>query len=174
MSRISDVTDRDQLPEGLRHWWDDIVASRGSVRGPFKVLLHSPELAGRAAHLGTYVRFESEATLPAHVRELAALITARLLDCGYEYSAHRSQAAQAGVSSATLAAIDEKRAPEEDGWLFNFVQQVIERHRVDTSTFEEAQRRLGVQGLVELVGTVGYYAFLAATLNTFEVEPTEI
>lgn len=175
MSRIPDITDRDQLPEGLRHWWDDISASRGSVRGPFKVLLHSPELAGRAAHLGTYVRFESEATLPAHVRELAALITARLLDCGYEYSAHRSQAVQAGVSEATLAAIHAKLAPMgEDGWLFDFVQELLEAHRVSPPTFEAAQQRLGVQGLVELVGTVGYYAFLAATLNAFEVEPTEI
>jgi len=174
MSRISDVTDRDQLPEAQRHCWDDIVASRGTVRGPFKVMLHSPELAGRAAHLGTYVRFESEATLPAHVRELAALVPARLLDCGYEYSAHKTQAAEAGVSAAVLAAIHEKRRPEEDGWLFDFVQQVIERHRVSAPTFAEAQQRLSSQGLVELVGTIGYYAFLAATLNTFEVEPTDV
>jgi 4-carboxymuconolactone decarboxylase len=172
MSRIADIGSRDELPEGMRQHWDDITASRGSVRGPFKVLLHSPELAGRAAHLGTYIRFEGQ--LPAEVRELAALITARLLDCGYEYSAHRSQAEEAGVSAETLRAIDEKREPAEHGWLFAFVRDVIEVHRVSAAAFDEALRRLGEQGVVELTATVGYYAFLAATLNTFAVQPADI
>src|SRR5262245_33988668 len=41
--RIPAVTDRDQVPEDQRAVWDAIVASRGSVRGPFALLMHSPE-----------------------------------------------------------------------------------------------------------------------------------
>ena len=175
MSRIPEVISRQQLPEAQRHHWDEIEASRGSVRGPFKVLLHSPEMAGRAAHLGAHVRFET--SLPAQLLEMTAVITARLLDCGYEYSAHSSALLASGVPESTIAAIRDKRPealPAEDRWLYELAQQILERHRVAATTFEAASMRLGVQGVVELVGTIGYYAFLAAVLNTFEVEPTEI
>jgi 4-carboxymuconolactone decarboxylase len=172
MSRIPDITSKDQLPQDKQHWWDEITASRGSVRGPFKVLLHSPEFAGRAAHVGTYVRFESP--LEPRVRELTALITARLLDCNYEYSAHQPQAREHGVDDATLKAIDERRGadlPDDTRWLFELVEQLVVNHRIAPDTFKAAQDRLGVPGLVEVVGTVGYYSLLAMALNAFEVEP---
>ena len=35
MSRIPDISDRDQLPEGQRRHWDEIMASRGSADAVF-------------------------------------------------------------------------------------------------------------------------------------------
>ena len=172
MSRIPDIERREQLPEDQRHCWDEIVASRGSVRGPFKVLLHSPDLAARVAHLGTYVRFESK--LDPHVRELTALITARLLDCEYEYSAHQPQLRAAGAPESTLVAVDQRRPadlPDDERWIYELVEQLLERHRISPETFTTARQRLGDAGLVELTSTVGYYALLAATLTAFEVPP---
>ena len=58
MARLSEVT-RDEVPPEKQHIYDEISGSRGSVRGPFAMLMHSPEVAGRAAHLGAYLRFES-------------------------------------------------------------------------------------------------------------------
>jgi 4-carboxymuconolactone decarboxylase len=55
MPRLPEVT-RDQLSAEDQAVYDAIAASRGSVRGPFAVLMHSPDVAGRAAHVGTYVR----------------------------------------------------------------------------------------------------------------------
>jgi 4-carboxymuconolactone decarboxylase len=174
MTRIPEITAREQLPEDLRHCFDEIVASRGSVRGPFRVLLHSPDFAARVAHVGTYVRFESK--LDPHVRELATLIAARLLDCEYEYSAHQPQLRATGTPEAVLTAVDQKRPsdlPDEDRWIYELVEQLIERHRISPETFDTARKRLGDANLVELVGTVGYYALLAAALNAFEVEPLQ-
>src|SRR5436853_415352 len=44
-------------------------------------------------------------------------------------------------------------------------------HRVGGGLFEGLRKRLGARGMVELTATVGYYAMIASTLNTFEVEP---
>ena len=170
--RIPPITSREQLADDQRSIWDDIVASRGSVRGPFLVLLHSPQIAGRVAHLGTYIRFESR--LDPHVRELATLVTARTLDCEYEASAHESQLRQAGVLETTLSALRDRRIqdlPEDERWIGAFVEQVLVKHRVSDETLREAVRRLGQEGVVELTATIGYYSLLAATLNTFEVSP---
>lgn len=175
MSRIPEVGGREDLPEAERHVWDEIAASRGQVQGPFKVLLHSPQFAQRAAHLGAYVRFESGDHLPPRVRELAVLSTARALDCGYEYSAHHRQAASVGISEAEVSAIT-ARDPSglgDDRWVYDFAQQVVERHRVSDDVLDAAETRLGLRGVVELAATIGYYSMLAAALNTFAVEPTE-
>ena len=168
--RITEITAREQLPEDQRAAWDEIAASRGAVRGPFSILLHSPELARRVAHLGSYVRFESR--LDPRIRELATLATARLLDCDYEASAHEAQLRSAGTPEEVLSALRARRMqdlPPEDRWLGTFVEQVLTRHRVDSETLAVAEEHLGVSGLVELTGTIGYYALLAVTLNTFEV-----
>jgi 4-carboxymuconolactone decarboxylase len=169
---ISEITSREQLPENERPVWDEITASRGSVRGPFRMLLHSPVLAGRVAHLGTYLRFESR--LDPHVRELAALSTARTLDCEYEGHAHEALFREQGAPESTLQALREKRfadLPPDDRWVAEFAQQVLVNHRVDSATRAEAERRLGPAGTVELTAMIGYYAMLAATLNTFELKP---
>jgi 4-carboxymuconolactone decarboxylase len=168
--RITEITSREQISEDQRVAWDEIVASRGRVGGPFKILLHSPELARRVAHLGTYVRFESP--LDPRIRELATLATARVLECEYEASAHEAQLRQAGTPEEVLMTLRERRMrdlPPEDRWIGEFVEQALVRHRVDSETLAIAQEQVGVSGLVELTGTIGYYALLAVTLNTFEV-----
>jgi 4-carboxymuconolactone decarboxylase len=60
--------------------------------------------------------------------------------------------------------------PPEDRWIGTFVEQALTRHRVDAETLAIAEQQLGVSGLVELTGTIGYYSLLAVTLNTFEVQ----
>jgi 4-carboxymuconolactone decarboxylase len=165
---ISAVTDREQVPEDQRPVWDAIVASRGSVRGPFALLMHSPEVAGRIAHVGTFVRFES--SLDATVRELAAMVTAHLLDCDYERAAHERQAREAGVPEATLQAVRDNRFEAVDAeyrWLCDLTRQLVVDHRIAPAALAAAQERLGARGLVELTATIGYYAMIAATLNAF-------
>jgi 4-carboxymuconolactone decarboxylase len=167
--RIPAVTDRDQVPEDQRQHWDAIVASRGSVRGPFALLMHSPEVAGRVAHVGTFVRFES--SLEATTRELAAMTTAHLLDCEYETESHERQAREAGAPATTLQAIRNKQFGEVDTayrWVTDLTRQLVLDHRIAPATFDEARERLGERGLIELTATIGYYAMIAATLNAFE------
>ncbi len=69
-----------------------------------------------------------------------------------------------------------RRDPEalgEDRWVYDFAVAVVEKHRVADELFGLAQSRLGLQGVVELAGTIGYYSLLAAALNTFGVEPAD-
>ena len=68
MAKIPLITEKSLLPAEYQHVVDAIVGSRGSLAGPFVAFLHSPELAGRVAHLGTMVRFEG--SLDFRVRRL--------------------------------------------------------------------------------------------------------
>ena len=106
MARVHQISTRDEIPADKGHIFDSIVGSRGRVSGPFSVLLHSPEVAGRAAHLGAYIRFES--TLSANQRELAIISAAREFDCDYEWGAHEKLAREAGVRDEAIQAVARK------------------------------------------------------------------
>jgi 4-carboxymuconolactone decarboxylase len=173
MARVPLVDSRAGLTPGQQEVWDRIAKSRGRVAGPFGVLLHSPEIARRTADLGSYIRFES-ALGPAD-RELAVLTAARAMDCAYEWGAHVPEAVKAGVRREAIEAIGERRAPAgltpDEAQIVAYVTQLLGRHRVDEPTFAALRARLGLEALVELTATVGYYGMLACTLNAFDVTP---
>lgn len=173
MARIPTIQKREELAPAERAIYDRIVQSRGEVRGPFPVLLQSPEVAGRIAELGAYVRFESP--VPATVKELMILAVAREMDCQFEWAAHSVLAKKAGVREEAIRAIRDRRAPQgltaEEAPVVAYAQQLLRTHRVDEPTFQAMRERLGVKLLVELTGAVGYYAMLACTLNAFDVAP---
>jgi 4-carboxymuconolactone decarboxylase len=173
MSRMRMLTTKDELPESAHATFDAIATSRGRVGGPFAVLLHSPEVAERTAHLGAYIRFES--SLDAAVRELATIATAHECRCAYEWGAHETQAQKAGVDPRAIEAVANDGSVEaltpEDALVIRFVRDLVNRHQVDDATFAEIHAHFGEQGVAELTATIGYYSMLACVLNAAAVEP---
>jgi 4-carboxymuconolactone decarboxylase len=171
MARIATIDKKEDLKPEDQKIFDAIAQSRGAVGGPWRALLHSPEMANRTMHLGSYVRFES--SLDHKVIEFAALVAARELDCKHEWAAHVNHAQQAGISLDTIRAVYRKQGVErfssEDAELVSFVREMIHDHRVSEPTFQAIHGRFGDKGMVELSATIGYYAMLACTLNTFDV-----
>jgi 4-carboxymuconolactone decarboxylase len=135
------------------------------------MFLHCPELAGRVAHLGAYVRFEG--TLDMRVRVLAAMVVARELDAVYVWGAQTGSARKQGVPESTITAIREKHArglPPEDAQIVEFTQQLLRRHRVDDATVQALRKRFGDDAFIQLTGAIGYYSMLAMTVNACELE----
>lgn len=169
------ITDRDQVPDGNEHHYDSIAESRGHVRGPFSVLLNSPDLAGRVGRLGAYVRYEGD--LPDEDREVAILATARAVDCPYEWAAHAPIAREVGVPESVIDGIADRAetaamaAPAAT--VVAYAREILGDHAVSDATFARARDRYGEVGVVELTATIGYYAMLACVLNAFEVRPAE-
>jgi 4-carboxymuconolactone decarboxylase len=171
MARIATIDRKEDLAPENQNVYDAIARSRGAVGGPWRALLHSPELAQRTMHLGSYVRFES--TLDHRLVELAALAAARELECKHEWAAHIGHAEKVGITMETVRAIYEKRGAEhfssDDAPVVSFVREILRSRRVSEPTFQALYGRLGEKRFVELAATVGYYAMLACTLNTFDV-----
>ncbi len=172
MPRLPEVT-RDQLSPDDQAIYDAIAASRGSVRGPFAALMHSPDVAGRAAHVGTYVRFET--TVPRLPLELAILVIARHWDAHYEWVAHEIQAKDAGAREEAIAAIRDRKAPagltDDEALTVNFALELLNNHKVSDATFNAVRDALGERGVTDLTVTVGYYSMISCVLNGMEMLP---
>lgn len=171
--RIQYHTSRETIPEEHRRHYDSIAESRGRVRGPFSVLLNSPELAGRIAHAGAYVRFEGE--LPDADRELAILTTARTFDCAFEWAAHLPIAREAGVRETAIDVVADREPTDElddrERLVVEYGRELLDDHRISDERFDDAKDRYGESGVTELTGTIGYYSMIACALNAFEVFP---
>jgi 4-carboxymuconolactone decarboxylase len=171
MARLSNIT-RDELKPEDQRYFDEIASSRGSVRGPFGVLLHSPNLASRVAATGHYVRFDF--AIPEALKEVVIITTAREIKSPYEFAAHARLARAAGVSEDTIRSIAEGRAPQgfssDETMLVNYVLELLRQHKVSDATYDAVKNRYGVQSTVDLTVLIGHYLQVGLVLAAFEVE----
>jgi 4-carboxymuconolactone decarboxylase len=171
MARLPHITSKDQVAAKDHATFDSIVASRGAVAGPFLMFMHSPEVAGRVAHLGAYVRFEGE--LDMKIRVLAAMTVAREFEAMYVWGAQTGGARRQGVPESTITAIRENHSrgvPQEDADIIDFTRQLLRKHRADEALFKKLQARLGNDQLIQLTTAIGYYTMLGMTVNACGLE----
>ena len=165
---------RESVPQDQLSAFDELVSQRGSVpdTGPIAVMINVPELTKRGEHLRAYIRGD-ESSLPANVRELAMILTAREMDCQFIWNAHCAFGRQAGLSDELVANLrDEKDLPDlsaEESAVVNYGREFFRTHRVSQPTFDAALSQFGVRGLVELTNLMGYYSSLAFNINAFDV-----
>jgi len=171
MARVSSIT-REQLKTDDQHIFDEIAESRGYVAGPYGILLHSPQLARCVAALGEYVRFQS--VLSPILREVAILATTREARSQYGFTAHVHLARQANVTESTIDAIRTGKAPDglepEEAAVVRYVRELLRNNKVSDEAFNNVKEHLGIQGVVDLTGTIGHYMVVGTVLAAFEVE----
>ena len=140
---------------------------RGALYGPFVPLLRSPELMECAERMGAYLRYRS--AIGARLSELAILITARQWDQQVEWAIHAPLAAAAGVTTAAIAAIAQRRRPsgmaDDEAAVYDFCVELQQSKRVSDASYARALALFGEHGVVDLMGISGYYTFLSMVMN---------
>jgi len=88
-------------------------------------------------------------------------------DCGFEWESHTPIARSAGVSEATLEAIESGLPVDDvvDAVLVDFTRELCRTGKVTDAVFERAWSRLEEEGTVELAAIIGYYTMLALFMN---------
>ena len=76
-----------------------------------------------------------------------------------------------------IDAIRDRHVPDFDDpkaqLIYEFSEALHENHNVPALLYEKAVEMLGKQGVVELIGLLGYYTLVSMTLNTFEFDLPE-
>lgn len=169
MDRFDDV-DLQHMTEAQRAVFERIAAPpRNRVAGPFRVWLHRPALVECIENLGRNLRFDG--IMPAALRELAILVTARHWGAPYEWTAHEPHARSAGLDDDAIDAVRHRRRPDAAGAsalvVYDVCTELHTSHELRDETFAAAAAELGHDGVIELVALVGYYTMVAMTLNVF-------
>jgi 4-carboxymuconolactone decarboxylase len=169
--RFAELT-REQMTEEQKKAYDGIVSGpRGGARGPFNVLLRSPQLADTVQRVGAHLRFNS--SLPPRLNELAIIVNARFWGSKYEWYAHRQLAEKAGLAPSIANDLAKNQRPagmkEDEALVYDFCTTLHREHFVSDALFERAKAAFGEQGVVDLVGVSGYYTLVSMVLNVAEV-----
>ena len=140
---------------------------RGSMQGPYNVLLRSPELGNLAQQFGAHTRFHS--SLPLALNELVILLVARQWTCQFVWHAHRRMAQEAGLDGEVIHAIAQGLpAPAmaaDVAAVHAFGSALIGQHQVDDATHAAMVAQFGERGVVDLMGTLAYYTLVCMALN---------
>lgn len=173
MARLPDPLDT--LSPDAKRIYDKIARKRGGLRGPYAPLMHHPALAERVADLGEYLRFDS--ALPADVRELAILVTARAVSQPYEWTAHAPIARRAGLPDEVIERVrtggDLSGLPVRYTQAVGVVRHVLAHEPLPQALQDAVTREFGITGLLELVVLAGHYQLIAGVLFAFEVSLPE-
>ena len=144
---------------------------RGALSGPFVPALRSPEFMQRLQRLGEYLRYD--AALPPPLREMVILLTARSHRQSYEWSVHEPIARREGLSASIIAAIESGRRPDgmtpDETLVFELFAELHATHDVSDATYAAAIQSFSEQGVIDLVGLIGYYGTLALLMNATRV-----
>ncbi|MDK4742445.1 hypothetical protein ACXHXG_15645 [Rhizobium sp. LEGMi198b] len=133
---------------------------RGGVRGPLRLLLHTPQIAQRVQALGEALRWGTR--LSKAIVEVAILLTARRIGADYVWHFHAALVAREELlSSAAIEDLFVGRIPDElsedDRAIAAFVQELLANDDVGDVRLSDVIRRIGEPGLIELLCLVGYY-----------------
>lgn len=149
--------DRAAMTEAQREIYDGSVAYFGGPYGPRLPLLFTPDLHEPWAALGAALE---RSELPARLRELAILETARFWECRFVALVHEAPARAAGV-----ALDDEASAPADEQAVRAYVRELLADRAVSDPTYARVRELLGVVQQVELTVVVGHYTNVALMLN---------
>ena len=171
MPLVKAITSKSDLPPEQQDAADAVMAVFGHIRGPFSILLHSPEVAKRLLPMVTFVR--KDTIVEPQVRFLAILAAARECQAEYVWAAQIEQAQKNGIPTETIELVRRRASPEQYPEhardVVRFVEQMMRERHVDRATFDALRTRHGEQWLVELAAIVQLFVFVAGICNVFEV-----
>lgn len=159
---------RERMTDAQKAAADEISRGpRGSVHGPYTSILRSPGFMAPCQKLGAYVRFESP--LDMRIREMGALMGARHYTQQFEWFVHVPHALKSGLDQSTIDALrDGYRPPHmkaDEAVVYDFMSELLTNGGVSDPTYARGVEQFGEPGIVDLVGTVGYYIMIGLIMN---------
>lgn len=170
MSRVPPL-DVATLSAEQRRVYDQIAGNRKTVRGPFPIWLRNPKLAEHANNFGVALRDHS--TIGRRIFELAVITVCRAWSVQYAWSSHAPQAELAGITPEIVEAIRQNKRPQfdkdDERVAYEVATEIMATKELSQASYDRAVQQFGLQGTVELISTIGYYAMVGIFLKSFGV-----
>jgi 4-carboxymuconolactone decarboxylase len=153
------------------------VADYKTLRGtdltgpPWSVLLRVPDQVVPALEIRLH--YLNRSALGPKLTEFAILTAARRWTNNWEWNAHSTAAATAGLSADIMSAIADGRRPdrmtEDEAIVYDVSLELQNNQSVSDATYAKAVAKFGEPGVVELASIQGYYAYLAMVMNVARI-----
>jgi 4-carboxymuconolactone decarboxylase len=171
MPRYTPVTSKTEMNLEYEHVFDQVMDVFGRIRGPFSMLLHSPQLTERLLPMVPFVR--EICAVDPKLRQIAILTAVRERDANYVWAAQVDVARRVGLREPVIDLLRAKGDPSDlppgERDIVLYMRQLMRANRVEQSVFDALKDRQGVQWLVELTAVANFYVALCGVVNAFDV-----
>jgi 4-carboxymuconolactone decarboxylase len=161
----------DKLTGEQKTVFEQLVAGRGRILGPYKIWIHSPTVASGMEHIGTYLNKRS--SLSTREVEIGILVIAQHWDGEYVKQAHIKAGKAAGLTQQQIDAILASRDPgltdPHEKAVHRFAVALASKTKLSDADFAEIEKAIGRDGIAEVLVLLGYYTSVALGMKVHEV-----
>ena len=169
-NRIKEIAKENLTPQQTEVF-ENIVARRGRLLGPYKIWIHSPRLAEGMETVGTFLN--KQGSLSEKEVEIGVLIIAEHWDSDYVRQAHITLGRTAGLKDREigdiLAGKDPKFADPHENGVYQFAKSLAGGGKMTDDEFNAAEKALGREGVAEVLVLLGYYTAVALGMKVHRV-----
>lgn len=170
MNRLLEVAP-DQLTPEQSQVFEQLVAGRGRILGPYKIWIHSPRVAAGMEQIGTYLNKRGALT-PREV-EIGILVIARHWNADYVQTAHIREGKRVGLSDAIVDALVKGTEPPltdpHERGVYKFAALLTGGAKLADAEFAEIEKAIGRNGIAEVLVLLGYYTSVALGMKIHQV-----
>jgi 4-carboxymuconolactone decarboxylase len=171
MSRYTPILSKTEMSPEHENAFDQVMNVFGRVRGPFSMLLHSPQLTERLLPMVPFAR--EICVVDPKLRQIAILAAVRERDANYVWAAQVDVARRVGLREPVIDLLRAKGEPTdlppEEREIVVYMRQLMRSNRAEQFVFDALRDRHGVQWLVELTAVANFYVALCGVVNAFDV-----
>ncbi|MCC0032123.1 MAG: carboxymuconolactone decarboxylase family protein [Brucellaceae bacterium] len=160
----------DFQPVNDAEWPDEIARLRDGFAGRlnvYRVMAHNPALVAAWENFRNYTVLHS--TLGAELSEIVIIRTGYRRKAPYEIAHHIVRGRAAGLSDGRIAALCTESGPSggDDRLLAGAVDELVLEGRLAPESVAGLTARLGKEGVMDVIATVGLYTTLSFIVNSF-------
>ena len=168
--RIKEIAKENLTPQQTKVF-EDIVAKRGRLLGPYKIWIHSPRLAEGMETVGTFLN--KQGSLSEKEVEIGVLLISDHWDADYVRNAHIDLGRKAGLTDREIADIlagkDPKFADPHNDAVYKFAKSLSGGGKMTDDEFNAVEKVLGREGVAEVLVLLGYYTSVSLGMKVHQV-----
>jgi 4-carboxymuconolactone decarboxylase len=170
VSRLKDIKPED-LTAHQKEVFEHLTAGRGKILTPYRVWIHSPDVAASMEKTGTYLNKRSALSFPEV--EMGILMIACHWKSNYVIQAHIKLGREAGISEENLNALVAGKRPiftdPHQQAVHDFAAGVIAENDFTEDEFAAFEKILGRRGIADILVLLGYYSSVALAMRLHKV-----
>ena len=172
MSRVLDIAPENRTAD-QNAAFDKLAAGRGHIPTPYKVWIHSPQIALGMESIGTYLNKRAHLTL--REVEIGVVLVARHWHGDYVLNNHARAAVKAGVDEATVEKMKLGEtvtfADEREQAMYDLASTLLAGGCPSDDEFARYERALKREGIAEAMVLLGYSSAVSFARKAHQVQP---
>ena len=170
MPRVTPVAGKADVSPEYQAVVDDVLKVFGAVRGPFSMMLHSPEMTKRMLPLVPF--FRDESVVEGKLRSVGILAAVREREAAYVWAAQVAAARRNGLREEAIdllrAKADASKFPAEEAAIVTYVRQLMRTNCADQAALMPSTKNT-VRMARRADRRRALFAMLCGVVNAFEV-----